>query len=239
MKKFFIIFSILICSLYPQLRVKAEPVFSWPSNGYLGWTYTYPNGTTNGHNGIDIWGNTSGAWGNGISPNQGDGSSWDIFPVSDGQIKYSSTTVAGGGISIKHSDNLYSFYWHVKGIQVNNDDWVTRDSLLGQMNYHPSDSSKIVHVHLTIADSNFDSSAIDPSPYFDQNLDYGSEGYSIEWMKPVTRVVNSANNIICGAFVVQIINKTITDSIDCKAQNEIILSPETRIFSGSSRFYIN
>lgn len=239
MKMILIIFSVVVVMLSVSSRIYAS-AFKWPSAGYLGWTYTYPNGTDFGHNGIDIWGNTDGVWADGSSPFDGDGPSWEVYPTANGQVVYSSSTSYGGGVGIKHSDNLYTFYWHLKNITVSNGENVVDNKVLGLMNYLPGDVYRVVHVHLTVTNANGDSYQIDPSPYFDRNLDHDTNGYNVAWLESVTRDTNTtSNDIICNRYVVQVINKELFGNIDCKATDEITFLPETKILLGSTaRFYV-
>lgn len=166
---------------------KASPLalFLWPSNGYLGYIYG-----RNGHNGIDIWTNTSGTGNVGSKGNP-------IYPPYPGKVTAIYTDPRGSqqGLRIEHSDiGIWTHYFHMAdeatgqsyiepGLLWQN---VDLNRLLGYQGDRVWYGDQIVHLHLTVANGSSDSNAIDPSSYFGVSLNWNAPDH-VSWMHRVTR----------------------------------------------------
>ncbi len=219
MKKLSLLIIFSVALLFP-IVVKAE-TFTWPSDGYLGWRY-YQN--TNGqegingtyHTGIDIWSNADGGWNNDVV-----GSSNPVYPAYQGSVVY----VDSLGIIIKHSNSLYTKYWHIRNRKVSVNNSVNTISILGYQDY-----ASAVHVHVTVASSASGgdaSNTLDPSDYFGVELDVRKSNVA-PWGYHVTHG--------CGGSEVTISNQDISN-LNCSANNSIKIYPNVKIYP-NSRFFI-
>ena len=155
-------------------------VFVWPTDGYLGYIYG-----RNGHNGLDIWTNTSGTGNEGSRGNP-------IYPPYVGTVTayYYDPRGALQGLRIVHGNvngtNTWTHYFHmadeatgqsyVQGGLLNQP--VGLSTFLGNQGdriWNPGD--QIVHLHLTVANGPQDANAIDPSPYFDSALNWNDPNH--------------------------------------------------------------
>lgn len=225
MKKVFLLIAFLF--LAASTPVHAEN-FVLPSDGYLGWRY-YQN--TNGyegingtyHTGIDIWSNANGGW-------NSDGGSNPIYAAYPGHVFFRDYL----GLQIKHNDNLYTNYWHVKDFRVALNNNVDTNTLLGFQ-----DNAGVVHVHVTITTTpltgnNRDHTApLDPSPYFGVQLDVRNPN-----VLPYGARVERNSGQQCNVANV-IISREINGNFTCRATNFISIRPNSRLFGGQQRYFIN
>ena len=165
-----------------QVPISSMSTFTWPTTGYVGWIFG-----RDGHNGIDIWTNTSGTGNNGSKGNP-------IYPPYPGQVTsiYVDQRLATQGIRVEHAAlGLWTFYWHMAdestGQSYIEPDllWksVNIDSLLGYQGNRRwwTTGDVITHLHLTVSSSDAESNAIDPSSYFDTRLNWADPQH-IGWM---------------------------------------------------------
>ncbi len=147
------------------------PQFCWPSDGYIYWKWRDDDGiNSNKHNGIDIWTSTD-------SNNGGDYSGNAVYPVMSG---YATSMGFDGynlrGLEVKHSDNLYTYYWHLTDVPANlvnaNNVQVDKNTIIGYQGY-----AVAVHLHMTVStvklsydSDNADTTGTDPTPYFSNLL---------------------------------------------------------------------
>lgn len=164
-----------------EVPVSIMSTFSWPTTGYIGYIYG-----RNGHNGIDIWTNTSGTGNSGSKGNP-------IYPPYPGKVTaiYTDPRGAQQGIRVEHTAlGLWTHYFHMadentgqsyieSGLLWKSVDTNTLLGYQGNRIWNPGDL--ITHLHLTVANGSADSNAIDPSPYFDTKLNW-SDPQHIGWM---------------------------------------------------------
>jgi murein DD-endopeptidase MepM/ murein hydrolase activator NlpD len=187
-----------------KLNAQSVTQLCWPTDGYIGY-YIY--GTNGSHNGIDIWTNK-------VAGNPGDlGNS--VYPVYDGYA-YS----FGTGIQIKHSDNLYTNYWHLSNIPQNvlSGMNVNKDTFIGYQNYDAA-----VHLHLTVSTvahnaAGFEGGGTDPTPYYSELLNGRS-------------LLSGASNAV-SAFEVR------TTHSECKGSNTVSIFRDTESKTLSSSFQV-
>lgn len=223
MKKIVIIIFLFLT--FP-LKISAES-FTWPTSGYIGWRYYTDTAGQEGidgtyHTGIDIWGREDGSW------NDSNGGSNSVYATYNGQVIY----VDSLGLIVKHSDSLYTKYWHVKDITVGASNNVDSNTLLGYQDM----AGGAVHLHLTIASSAVGSDAnstLDPSPYFGIQLDIRQPdvvpwGYKVEHQNRVN---------MCDGISTLVINSSKVN-FNCSVNQQILLINGSKI-SGESRLSIN
>lgn len=228
MKKILLTLLLILFVIIP-VKLKAES-FTWPSDGYLGWRFYDDTNQADQsgfpvniggvihymHTGIDIWSNADGLWNGHI-----DGNSNPVYAVYPGTVFYRDYQ----GIQIKHSNTLYTNYWHIKNITVNVNDVVDANTLVGYQ-----DMAATVHVHLTVTTapmqgSNHDNTgAFDPTSYFGVNLDVRNN--AVNYGTQVKR--NS-----CGGSSVSIANQNISGNFDCAASISITVNPTTTFLPNS------
>lgn len=201
---------ILVVSLFLifPLKVCATESFSWPTTGWVGWRYLDNNGN---HTGIDIWSNQDGGW-------NSDGSSNPVYAVYPGTLIWEGDI----GFIVKHNDNLYTNYWHLKNRQVHPTSSVDSTTLMAYQ-----DMNVTVHLHLTVSTSNSESGKVDPSPYFGLELNMQNSnviGY-------LTNHVQSGNG--CGGSNIVKSNWNISGPMDCGASNSITITPSSILNPGS------
>ncbi|MEO6728529.1 MAG: M23 family metallopeptidase [Candidatus Dojkabacteria bacterium] len=227
LKTFFILF---IINISLPLTIKAES-FVWPTDGYVGWRfYDDTNGfDTSGfkvlidgtyhymHTGVDIWSTSDGGWNNDVV-----NSSNPVYSAYQGTVYYTDYL----GIQVKHSNTLYTNYWHLRNVAVSSNDTVSTSTILG----YQDDGNGIVHVHLTVTTaamegSNHDNTgAIDPTPYFGTELDVRQTGTVISWGTFVKHGPCGLDNVV--------IQQNMTGDFTCTATNSIIILP-TSILTGT------
>lgn len=217
LKKTLILIPLIFVLTIFASRVSATESFRWPSDGYIGWKYLTPQGNGTYHNGIDIWSNQDGGWNNDV-----EGSSNGIYAVYTGQVIYIDD-IGDKGLIVKHNNNLYTDYWHVKDRAVNLWQNVDSDTLMGRQLLDVA-----VHVHLTVSTVAGDSGHIDPTPYFGVQLKDGQPGV-VGWMYEVSRGDN------CGGMNVVLLGKTISSGQNfyCSGVSSVRILPDFYALNGS------
>lgn len=100
---------------------------------------------------------------NGIDFVNGD-SNTPILAVDNGTVVYAQIGADGGlGIIIKHSDNLYSHYWHMRTMSVSVGDTVSQGDEIGIIG--TTGTSTAIHLHFGVS-SQQHSDFVDPNNYF-------------------------------------------------------------------------
>jgi len=222
-----IVFSLILLllgTMFSTVIVHAES-FTWPSAGYLGYKYlTQSNHSWDiegkYHTGLDIWSNTNGGWNNGVV-----NSSNAIYSAYPGKVEQIYGTP---GILIKHNDNLYTKYWHVRDIQVAVNQYVDTNTILAYQTYDGT-----VHVHVTIASAPGSKDAdnvIDPSSYFGLQLNANKPNLEA-WLYEVKRLNG------CGGAIVTLSNYNNTGSGLCSATSQITILPNSYL-SGNQTYFI-
>lgn len=201
-KKVFIFLFLITLLLVLPLKVSATESFSWPTSGWIGWKYLDDNGN---HTGIDIWSNQNGGWNT-------DGSGNPVYAAYPGTLIWEGDT----GFIVKHNDNLYTDYWHLKNRQVHPSTYVDSNTLMAYQ-----DMNVTVHLHLTVSTNNSESGKVDPSPYFGLQLNAQNPnpiGY-------LTNYVQAGNG--CGGIIVVKSNWNVNNTLDCGASSSITINPDS------------
>lgn len=206
--KLLILLFVIMLLISLPLKVFAVESFTWPTNGWIGWKYLDDNGN---HTGIDIWSNQNGGW-------NSDGTGNPVYAVYPGTLIWEGEA----GFIVKHNDNLYTDYWHLKNRQVHPNAIVNSTTLMAYQ-----DLNVTVHLHLTVSTNNSESGKVDPSPYFGLQLNASNPN-------PIGYLTNYVQTGVgCGGSNVIKSNWNVNGSLDCDATNSITINPNSYLIPGT------
>ena len=126
-----------------------EKMFEWPKKGvitsYFGVRTDPIKFTKIFHSGIDIRGTTGDA----------------VYAAADGVVAYTGwTSIYGNFILIKHSNEFVTLYGHLSSIDVQKDDKVTTEKIIGKVG--STGRSTGPHLHFEVRKNNV---PVNPIPY--------------------------------------------------------------------------
>jgi hypothetical protein len=167
-----------------------QSAFVWPTSGYIGYLYS-----PSGHNGIDIWTRKSC---DSLSTDRGN----PVYAAATGTLDYVYKIPGGAydGVRINYGtvndQHTWTHYWHLGSYDpgtgqqtsfvttgvgsVNSQTKVGYQGNLYRQGNEGGVATTCIHLHVTVANGNVDSAAVDPSPYFGVELREGQS--NIGWL---------------------------------------------------------